>query len=253
MKWDTTQYLKYEKERTQPAIDLIHRIDNNPTSIIDIGCGPGNSTTILKQYFSNANIKGVDKSKVMLEKARSSYPDICFEEFDATVDLCNISSKYDLVFSNACIHWIENHPKLLREMMNILSEGGILAIQIPMTKSKAHQVIYETIKKPKWQQLTKLPKIYHQLDVYQYVDILSDISSDFSIYETTYNHIMTSHKDILEWIKGSALKPYLLALNNTDASQLEEDVLNGIKEVYSKQKNGNIVFQMERLFIVAHK
>lgn len=104
--WNSTQYLKFKKQRTQPAVDLAMRVlDRNPKAIVDIGCGPGNSTSVLKQLFPNAKILGIDNSSNMIEKARKDHPDISFRLCDALA----LEGQYDLLFSNACLQWIPNH------------------------------------------------------------------------------------------------------------------------------------------------
>ena len=117
--WDAAQYLKFGAQRTQPSRDLAARIPlEQPRKIIDIGCGPGNSTEVLRQRFPQADILGVDSSPEMIRAAAQAHPEMDF----------------DVVFSNACIQWIPNHPKLLREMMQLLRPGGILAVQIPINQ-----------------------------------------------------------------------------------------------------------------------
>ena len=152
MSWNSEQYLKFKTERTQPAIDLASRIPvQSPADIIDIGCGPGNSTDILKKRYPNAAVVGADNSENMLEAARGNYTDIEFILCDASKELKNIGRKFDVVFSNACIQWVPDHPKLLREMMSLLKEGGALAVQIPMNYDEPiHRIIGEAVKSEKW-------------------------------------------------------------------------------------------------------
>lgn len=127
--WNAELYSKFLKDRTQPSIDLANRITlDNPQSIIDIGCGPGNSTRVLKDKFPNARVIGVDSSKDMIKTAKSNYNDIEFMLFDACKDFDKLNDKFDIVFSNACIQWIPNHEKLVVDIMNILNDGGIMAI-----------------------------------------------------------------------------------------------------------------------------
>ncbi len=107
--WNSTQYLKFKNERTQPAVDLAMRIKNNPKTIVDIGCGPGNSTSVLRDIFPYADILGIDNSPNMIEKAKAEHPDISFRLCDAL----SLDGKYDLLFSNACLQWIPDHETLI--------------------------------------------------------------------------------------------------------------------------------------------
>lgn len=130
--WNSNQYMKFGAERTQPSIDLVNRIaDINPNRILDIGCGPGNSTDRLAKQFPNADILGVDFSEDMLKEARTTYPELRFEHSCIPDDLDKLDGKFDLIFSNACIHWIPNHESLLPAIFDKLSDGGTLAVQIP--------------------------------------------------------------------------------------------------------------------------
>lgn len=123
--WNLTQYLKFKAERTQPSIDLVKSISvTEPQNIIDIGCGPGNSTRVLKDRFSNARVIGADFSPNMIEKAKKENPDLEFMAFDASRDFGELDIKFDVVFSNACIQWVPSHKKLLADIMSVLNDGG---------------------------------------------------------------------------------------------------------------------------------
>src|SRR6266542_994395 len=113
--WNPDLYLKFNKERIQPSIDLVSRIAiNDPKSIIDIGCGPGNSTQILAERWPKARIVGVDNSPAMIEKAKKDYPHQEWCVLDAGKVL--ILETYDVVFSNATIQWIPDHERLMKRM-----------------------------------------------------------------------------------------------------------------------------------------
>ena len=127
---------------------------DNPQSIIDIGCGPGNSTRVLKEKFPNARVIGVDSSKDKIKTGKSNYNDIEFMLFDACQDFDKLNDKFDIVFSNACIQWIPNHKKLLADIMNILNDGGIMAIQTPMNyKEPIHRIIEVLVSSDKWKNI----------------------------------------------------------------------------------------------------
>ena len=132
LEWNAEQYSKFKKERTLPAIDLANSINSeNVRKVLDVGCGIGNSTAVLKRRFPNARIIGADNSDDMLVAARKNNPELEFMKLDASTDLVNISDRYDVVFSNACIQWIPNHRLLIKRLMELLKKDGTLAIQIP--------------------------------------------------------------------------------------------------------------------------
>ncbi|MDE7289979.1 MAG: methyltransferase domain-containing protein [Oscillospiraceae bacterium] len=255
MSWNSEQYLKFKTERTQPAIDLANRIPvQSPADTIDIGCGPGNSTEILKKRYPNAAVVGADNSENMLEAARENYKNIEFILCDASNDLNSIGRKFDVVFSNACIQWVPDHPKLLREMISLLKEGGALAVQIPMNyDSPIHRIIGEAVKSEKWRDKFNDPRHFYTLSCGEYYDILAEISSYFSMWQTTYFHRMKSHSDIMEWYKSTGLRPYLEALSPTDRTEFEKDIFKEVEKAYPKQANGEIIFRFPRLFFTAIK
>jgi trans-aconitate 2-methyltransferase len=143
--WNPDLYLKYRNERTQPSIDLINKIGISlqPRSILDIGCGPGNSSEALLQRWPNVKLTGIDNSANMIEKARTTYPNNKWIVADASNYTSN--AKYDIVFSNATIQWIPNHQNLFKRLFNLVNNEGVLAIQVPkfneMPLSRAIQKI----------------------------------------------------------------------------------------------------------------
>ncbi len=253
--WDTEQYKKFEYERTIPARDLANAIPFRTSQrIIDIGCGIGNSTRVLKNKFYDSYIVGADNSENMLLAARTNHPDMEFMLFDAKKDFDNLTERYDIVFSNACIQWLPQHEILLPGMMNILNDGGILAVQIPLqTKHPMHRIITDVAMSTKWRSRFNSPRKLNNLTAEEYFDILSSISADFSIWETTYMHRMPSHRSIIEWYKGTGLRPYLAQLDVRSAAEFEEDVLSETERHYKVRNNGEIIFEFPRLFFTARK
>lgn len=252
--WDSIQYLKFSKERTQPAIDLANRIEINPQSIIDIGCGPGNSTAILAEKFLNAKILGIDNSENMIASAKKNYSDIEFMLCDAENGFSELERKFDVVFSNACIQWIPNHEKLLKNMMSLLNKNGILAIQTPMNyEEPIHKIIAKVTKSDKWKDKFPNPRIFYNLMPSEYYDILSKISLDFTMWTTTYFHRMKSHDSIIEWYRGTGLRPYLNVLDENDKLEFEKDIFVEVVKAYPTQRNGEIIFRFPRFFFTARK
>lgn len=251
--WDSTKYLKFKNERTQPAIDLVNRINiEKPQKILDIGCGPGNSSEVLARRYKNADILGIDSSPAMIEAARVKYPDIRFMQCDANKDLQLLDRNFDIVFSNACIQWIPDHYTLLKNMMGLLRPGGVMAIQTPMNYNEPiHQIIKEVSTNKKWSSEFENPRIFYNLTQSEYYDLLSDIASDFSMWQTTYFHKMKSYGDIMEWYRATGLRPYLEVLSEADKLDFEKDIYNRLLNAYPKQKNGEIIFRFPRFFFIA--
>ncbi|HHY91034.1 MAG TPA: methyltransferase domain-containing protein [Clostridiales bacterium] len=254
MDWNSEQYLKFKTERTQPAVDLANRIPPiNPKKILDVGCGPGNSTQVLFDKFPNAYILGVDKSEEMIHAAKMQYPRLDFKICDVSRDLSQLDSDFDIVFSNACIQWVPDHQRLLKNLLNLLNQNGVLAVQIPMNYNEPiHQIIGEAASSEKWRKYFKALRIFYTLSQSEYFDLLSEISSGFDMWETVYFHVMKSHHDILEWYRGTGLRPYLSVLPEIKKSEFEEEILEKLMQRYPKQKNGEIIFRFPRFFFIAY-
>lgn len=254
MDWNSKQYLKFKAERTQPAVDLANTINlKNPKKILDAGCGPGNSTQVLYDKFPDAYILGVDSSQDMIDAAKKNCPHLDFKLCDISKDLDQLGQDFDIVFSNACIQWVPDHERLLKNMIDLLNPEGVLAVQIPMNfKEPIHTIIQELAASEKWKGYYKDTGRRNVLSQGEYYDILSDISREFYIWDTVYYHTMKSHEDILEWYRGTGLRPYLSALPEDKRAEFENEVLRRLIIEYPKQKNGDVIFRFPRFFFIAY-
>lgn len=253
--WSSNQYLKFKKERTQPAIDLAMHLNGcKADRIIDLGCGPGNSTAILRKMFPAAEIVGIDSSDDMIAAAKKSDSTIHFQCGDVSKGLSGELGTFDIVFSNACIQWIPDHESLLPKIMNLVKPGGRMAIQLPVNYDEPiHRIINEVVGRDTWKEKIPARRLFKWLTTSEYYDVLASISSDFSIWETTYLHRMASHEAIIEWYKGTGLRPYLDILNEEEGQQFIQDVSEEVKKQYPKQRNGEVIFPFPRLFFIADK
>lgn len=250
--WNSTQYTKFEKERTQPSIDLINRIDISPKYIIDIGCGPGNSTNQLYKRFPKSEILGIDSSDNMLIRAKSTYPDMKFQKCVIPDELDSFGT-FDLIFSNACLHWIPEHKSLLPKLMNKLNDGGMLAVQMPLVQTAMfYKALNKLVLNDKWKKLRDIHN-FHNLSPNETYDILSDTAKDVSMWETTYYHILPSHNSIIDWYKGSGLRPYLNMLDEAEKSEFLSELLDKIKNIFVIQADNSVILKMPRLFFTASK
>ena len=255
--WNPEQYEKFIKDRTQPAIDLANRLEVKEVKrILDLGCGTGNSTRILKDRFSDAMVFGADNSDEMLAKAKKTHPDIEFIHLDVGGDLSEVrdmDERFDIVFSNACIQWIPNHKILLPKLMSLIKHGGVLAVQIPIqSEHPVHIIMKELVITSKWKDKLS-QRNYNNLSTSEYYDVLSGISDDFEMWETIYCHRMPNYESIIEWYKGTGLRPYLEQLSETDAEDFVSDVYRELKNRYKIQSNGEIMFRFPRLFFIAKR
>ena len=249
--WNSTQYKKFIKQRSQPARDLAMRIAHyTPKSVLDIGCGPGNSTRILKEIFPTAKLLGIDSSPNMVAKAKEDNPDIDF----CVCNALSIEGKFDIMYSNACFHWIPNHKIFLPALMEKLNANGCLAVQMPYNNNEPlYRIINEVVSEPKWEFDGAELENNRTLDSNEYCEILSECSSSFDIWETKYYHSMPDHRALIEWVKSAKLRPYLDFLSEEKGKELEAEILERAKTEYPIRFDGKILFGFRRLFFTAIK
>lgn len=253
--WDSALYLKYRHERTQPSRDLAARLPAKGIArILDVGCGPGNSTHVLRRRYPEACIFGIDSSENMIGKARQSYPQENWQVCTVPDGLRRLPHDFDLVFSNACIQWIPDHAALISSLLGSLRHGGILAVQMPMNfKEPVHRIIEAVIRSKKWDRFLSCKRIFHTLAPEEYYSLLSGISSEFSIWQTTYYHIMDSIEDIMDWYRGTGLLPYLEQLKPAQRIDFEADIRMRLLQEYPPQPDGKVIFRFPRFFFTAVK
>ena len=253
--WNPDLYLRFDKERTQHSIDLVSRINfDKPGKIIDLGCGPGNSTQILVQRWPGVSITGVDNSPAMIEKAKMDFPNQNWKLLDVGKD--EINEKFDIIFSNATIQWIPNHAELFKQLYNALNANGLIAIQIPLFwDMPLGKAIKNIAKDSRWVTSVKGATELFTIHAYSYYyDKLSQLFNSIEMWETHYIHIMDSHLSILEMIKSTGLKPYLDRLENeNDKKEFEALVLDEITKDYPQQKDEKVLFPFDRIFFIANK
>lgn len=247
--WNAAQYLIFENQRNQPIIDLLNRIrDFKPENVVDIGCGPGNSTIRVQQTFPQAKIIGIDSSEDMIARAKKEHPEISFRKEDPK----NLEGTYDLLFSNACLQWIPNHQSLIPMLMDKLNPGGVFAAQFPMNgKEPLYQIIADVAADEKWGFQNIQIEYNDELTPKEYFNLLSRCSSSFQIWETKYYHNLSDHQALIEWVKGSKLRPYLAALSPEQQTVFEGEILKRVQEIYPVMNNGEVILCFNRFFIVA--
>jgi trans-aconitate 2-methyltransferase len=252
MTWNPNQYLKFEDHRTRPAVDLIQQIPiEQPQTVVDLGCGTGNITKLLRERWPQAQITGVDNSPQMLAKAQGAAPEITWETGD--VATWNPSQKVDVIFSNATFNWLPDHDTLLPQIMQHLTPGGVLAIQVPRNyEAPSHALMQEIAQSGPWtttlKPLIKAPSVQAPENYYK---ILSPHAKTLKIWESTYLQALDGVNPVAEFTKGTALKPFLDALDEPLKGQFEAEYRRRVLQAYPPQPDGKTLFPFKRLFIVA--
>ena len=248
--WNPTLYMKFGAERTQPSIDLASRISHPaPKRVLDVGCGPGNSTEVLAARFPGSKVMGIDNSPAMLEEAKGNYPAFDFLLCDAATGLSALEGGCDAIFSNAVLQWVPDHPRVMGELIELLSPGGVLAVQIPYNQEQPVQrVIRELAASPRWEKQLGDARPHTTMTPSDYYNILSAHAGKTDLWETTYYHVLASHTDILQWYRSTGLRPYLNRLSADEAEAFEKEWMERIISDYPIQQNGKVLFPFPRLF-----
>jgi len=252
--WKPELYLKFKNERAQPSIDLVNRIDaENPKSIIDIGCGPGNSTEILHRRWPSARITGTDNSPAMIDEAKKTYPELEWRLQDAAE--LDTTERYDIVFSNATIQWIPDHGRLLKNLAAITNGGGVIAIQMPLynempVAKMIDGIFHELIADSDFD----FDSVFTFHAPQFYYETLEALTSHVDIWETSYYHVMDSHKGIYKMIESTGMRPYFERIGDESTkSVFIERVLEGLAKIYPAAADGRVLFPFKRLFMLAVK
>lgn len=253
--WSPELYLRFEKERTQPSRDLVARIPiETPREIIDLGCGPGNSTVILRQRWPQAAITGLDSSPAMLDIARTS--DSRTHWLQANIEEWEDEERFDLVFANASLQWVADHQQLCGRLLRSVRAGGVLGFQLPALYDQPASIgIIEVTRTDRWQpfELAACSKLTVDLPA-QYYEYLAPFCNDVTLWETVYIHVLNDHRAIVDWYRSTQLRFYLDALpDNATREAFEEDIVNAYRRQFPTQKDGKVLFPFRRLFVLASK
>ena len=253
MAWDPDLYLKFDAYRRQPAIDLLARIDlTTPVRVFDLGCGPGNVTALLAARWPSAKVTGLDSSQEMLAQARVRDPSINWVQQDISAFA---SKDVDLIFSNAAFNWVPDHERVIPHLVSGLSEGGVLAMQMPRNYAQpSHTEILECIATQASRDcLSALVSYDHVQPPAFYYDILAPLVQDIEIWEINYTHILSGDDPVLAWFMATAMRPMLDVLRGAERSKFLEDMRTRYIAAYPPRSDGNTLFELQRLFLMARR
>ncbi|GAA2503316.1 trans-aconitate 2-methyltransferase [Streptomyces thermolineatus] len=264
--WDPEQYLRHADHRTRALRDLLARVPNlpgDPPRITDLGCGPGNTTALLADRWPTALVTGLDNSAEMLAAARryaGPTPGggrVDFRPADATEWSPSPDEPCDLIVTNAALQWVPGHPDRFPDWIAGLAPGGVLALQVPDNfDAPTHTLLAELLSSPRWK--ARLGRLAHRpvhiLDPAGYLDRLVALGCTADVWQTTYLQLLQGEDAVLEWTKGTALRPALTALADDPAAREElvgqyRDLLRG---AYPPGPAGTVL-PFRRTFAVARK
>jgi trans-aconitate 2-methyltransferase len=253
--WDPGQYRRFAGERARPFAELIARIGaSEPHTVVDLGCGPGDLTVDLSRRWPGAAVHGVDNSPEMIEAAGKweGHPGISFELADLR-DWAP-ASPVDVITCNAVLQWVPGHLGLLPRWVSWLSGGGWLAFQLPGNFDQPpHTVIAEMAASSRWRSLIGAGAFAQQAgDPVDYLEVLAGTGCRADAWETTYLHVLSGADPVVEWVKGTALRPVLATLDDAQTEEFLAEYRDRMRQAYPPRPFGTIL-PFRRVFAVAHR
>ena len=256
--WDPNQYLKFADHRLRPALELLERVPlAEPRVVYDLGCGSGHVTRLMSQRWPAAAVHGLDQSPEMLAEAAGEPSPVHWLQAD--IRDWTPRRPADLIYSNATLQWVDGHRELFPRLMRHLAPGGCLAVQMPLSwDMPSHRLMRQTLEhggpggasigdsvvlaavRRKWVE-----------DAEVYYDLLHPLGPRLDIWETEYLQVLTGDDPVLEWVKGTGLRPILNGLGEADRRVFLEAYRRALRDAYPHRAGGRTLYPFRRLFIVA--
>jgi trans-aconitate 2-methyltransferase len=261
--WDPQQYRRYGGERSRPFYDLTSQIEvSDPRSVVDVGCGPGELTASLARRWPRADVLGIDNSPEMIEAAQR----VLADESAAPAGPPRLRSELkdlhawdpadpvDVIVSNAVLQWLPDRDALMLRLAGHLAEGGWLAVQMPANHGQdAHRLMRELVGSAKWRsRLADVQLTWQSGDPGQYLELLATAGYTVNAWETTYLHVLPGDDPVLEWLKGTGLRPVLAALDETAREDFLADYGSLLRQAYPRREYGTVL-PFRRVFVVARR
>jgi len=252
MRWDPAQYARYSRQRSRPFFDLTAQVDvESPGTVVDLGCGSGELTVTLAERWPSATVRGIDSSAEMIAAAPSA-PNVTFafgtaQDFDAT--------GIDVLISNAMLQWVPEQEKLLVRWCGQLNPGGRLAFQVPANfDAPSHRLMRELAGSPTWHDRLHgvLRGSEAVADPDAYLDLLTRQGLSTDVWQTEYLHVLPGPDPVLDWVRGTGLRPVLAVLTEAEAIAFSTEYAAALRKAYPPQPYGT-VFGFTRTFVVARK
>ena len=255
--WDPGQYQRFAGERSRPFFDLVARIGAaDPGYVVDLGCGPGNLTAALAQRWPGAQVAGVDSSPEMIAAAQAEAGlapgRLSFTIGD--VRSWEPDRPADVVVSNAVLQWVPSHLDVVARWAGLLATGGWLAFQVPGNYDQpSHAILRELAASPRWRPLLAEAGLNRQSATpEEYLDLLARAGCEVDAWETTYLHVLHGEDPVLEWYRGTGLRPVLAVLDPGQAEEFLAEYGRLTREAYPAQPYGTVL-PFRRVFAVAHR
>jgi trans-aconitate 2-methyltransferase len=254
MAWDPKTYMKFGAERTRPAAELLARVPiEAPGRVVDLGCGPGNSTALLVERWPSADVTGLDSSPEMLKEAKVS--GVRANWIEADVTSWRPDEPFDVMFSNAALQWIPDHRTLLPRLMRAIVEGGVFAMQVPRNFDEpCHTLIHDIAQNGPWKdKLKDVRDWWNVRSPAEYFDILEPLTGSIDIWEVNYIQVLDGADAVFRWMSGTGLRPFANALQGEEREGFLAEYRRRVGEAYPMRESGKTLYPFQRLFCVARR
>lgn len=258
--WNPQQYLQFQQERDRPFFDLLAQVQPQtpPRTVADLGCGTGHLTAALAKRWPGATVLGLDSSAEMLSKAAASAgPNLSFVQADLRE--WQPAAPLEVLFSNAALQWVDDHARLIPHLAAFVAAGGTFAFQVPGNfDAPSHTLLAEVLSRPRWANLQAETRDKVTLGAFgpaQYAALLAPLGFTVNAWETAYLHLLPATDGgnaVLEWVKGTALRPVLAQLDGAQAAEFLAEYGSELARAYPAHDYGT-PFPFRRVFVVAQK
>ena len=252
--WDPDDYLRFADYRTRPAVELASRTRvARPARVVDLGCGPGNSTQVLRDRWTDADVSGLDSSPAMIAAARQRYPGR--EWVTGDIGEWTSDEPVDVVFSNAALQWVPDHARVVPHLFRQVAAGGALAFQLPSREDRSVQALIDEIADDagwvSWMAAARSALTIEEPCVYY--DLLAPLACGVDLWETIYHQVMESPAAIVEWISSTGLRPYLDSLDSDERRRRFAALLaERVAASYPRRGDGRVLLPFRRTFVIAY-
>jgi trans-aconitate 2-methyltransferase len=249
---DPVQYARFSDERSRPFFNLLERVPQRPFgSIVDLGCGAGELTVALAQRWPEARVTGLDNSPQMLAKSGEYAIPGRLEFVEQRVEAYD--SPTDLIFSNATLQWVGDHPAVFPKLASLVNPGGVLAVQMPFSHVQpSHLLLEETARNGPWAQTLAGWQRFQVQPLSWYVKLLMGLGFSVDAWETTYYFVLQGDDPVLEWVKGTSLQPILNRLDEAERVEFTSQYAAKLRTEYPPTPQGTI-YPFRRIFFVASR
>ena len=251
--WDPLRYLQFADDRARPFVDLVARVQGQPATIVDLGCGPGHLTAVLRGRWPDAAIHGVDSSPDMIAKANADNADHLAMYELADVATWTTPEPVDMIVSNAMFQWVPDQLAVIQRLAGLVAPGGTFALQVPSNyDAPSHRLLHEISSQPPYGEHTEGLHADRGTHPGTYLDLFAELGWTVDAWETTYLHVLQGEDPVFDWISGTGARPILQALPDGLREEFVAAYKAALRDAYPAKPWGTVL-PFSRTFAVARR